>query len=175
MSLLRGTEPRTSLTVPCIQVRLGIRLMYRGMKTSATESARGQKSSPLSRLQQFLDKIVPFSSAPTARFPNEKTRPQVRLSRFKTRHHALHRVSQPEPGGSPRPSLVIQCVASWRVVSAVSSMLTRMMGPCQETFNEFFYRKLKPEVRPLDDPNDPRTLVSPADVSVVLAGPVSRD
>lgn len=31
------------------------------------------------------------------------------------------------------------------------------------TFNEFFYRKLKPEVRPIDDPTDPNTLVSPAD------------
>lgn len=31
------------------------------------------------------------------------------------------------------------------------------------TFNEFFYRKLKPDARPVDDPDDPRTLVSPAD------------
>ena len=34
-----------------------------------------------------------------------------------------------------------------------------------ETFNEFFYRKLKPDARPVTDPKDPNTLVSPADVS----------
>lgn len=32
-----------------------------------------------------------------------------------------------------------------------------------ENFNSFFYRKLKPEARPLEDPDDPRTLVSGAD------------
>ncbi|KDE04672.1 hypothetical protein MVLG_04896 [Microbotryum lychnidis-dioicae p1A1 Lamole] len=32
-----------------------------------------------------------------------------------------------------------------------------------KTFNEFFYRKLKPEARPVADPDDPTTLVSPAD------------
>ncbi|CAG7849378.1 Phosphatidylserine decarboxylase proenzyme 3 {ECO:0000303/PubMed:19286980} {ECO:0000255/HAMAP-Rule:MF_03209}; Contains: RecName: Full=Phosphatidylserine decarboxylase 3 beta chain {ECO:0000305}; Contains: RecName: Full=Phosphatidylserine decarboxylase 3 alpha chain {ECO:0000305} [Serendipita indica DSM 11827] len=30
-------------------------------------------------------------------------------------------------------------------------------------FNEFFYRKLKPEARPVSDPDDPRTIVSSAD------------
>jgi phosphatidylserine decarboxylase len=32
-----------------------------------------------------------------------------------------------------------------------------------KNFNEFFYRKLKPEARPIDSPNDPSVLVSPAD------------
>ncbi|CAJ0767791.1 8888_t:CDS:2, partial [Entrophospora sp. SA101] len=32
-----------------------------------------------------------------------------------------------------------------------------------KNFNEFFYRKLKPEARKLDFPNDPSILVSPAD------------
>lgn len=31
------------------------------------------------------------------------------------------------------------------------------------TFNQFFYRKLKPEARPIDCPGDPSVLVSPAD------------
>jgi hypothetical protein len=34
-----------------------------------------------------------------------------------------------------------------------------------ETFNDFFYRKLKPGARPVADPDDPTTLVSCADVS----------
>lgn len=32
-----------------------------------------------------------------------------------------------------------------------------------KNFNEFFYRKLRPDARPNDDPNDPTTLVSGAD------------
>lgn len=32
-----------------------------------------------------------------------------------------------------------------------------------KTFNEFFYRKLKPDARPVTDPQDPRTIVSGAD------------
>jgi len=32
-----------------------------------------------------------------------------------------------------------------------------------KTFNEFFYRKLKPDARPVADPEDPRTIVSGAD------------
>lgn len=32
-----------------------------------------------------------------------------------------------------------------------------------KTFNQFFYRKLKPGARPVSDPDDPKTLVSPAD------------
>lgn len=32
-----------------------------------------------------------------------------------------------------------------------------------ENFNSFFYRKLKPDARPVEDPDDPRTLVSGAD------------
>ncbi|CAG8465566.1 6085_t:CDS:2, partial [Acaulospora colombiana] len=32
-----------------------------------------------------------------------------------------------------------------------------------KTFNEFFYRKLKPGARPCDSPDDPHVLVSPAD------------
>src|SRR6202012_5161756 len=32
-----------------------------------------------------------------------------------------------------------------------------------ETFNEFFYRKLKDDARPVTNPDDPGTLVSPAD------------
>jgi len=32
-----------------------------------------------------------------------------------------------------------------------------------KTFNEFFYRELKPSARPIADPDDPRVVVSPAD------------
>lgn len=32
-----------------------------------------------------------------------------------------------------------------------------------KTFNEFFYRKLKPGARPCESPDDPTVVVSPAD------------
>lgn len=35
-----------------------------------------------------------------------------------------------------------------------------------ENFNEFFYRKLKPDARPVAGPDNPNILVSPADVSL---------
>jgi phosphatidylserine decarboxylase len=42
------------------------------------------------------------------------------------------------------------------------------------TFNEFFYRRLRPGARPLASPDDPRVLVSPAD-SRMLAFPTIDD
>lgn len=36
-----------------------------------------------------------------------------------------------------------------------------------KTFNEFFYRKLKPDARPVDNPDDPKTIVSAADCRLI--------
>ncbi|KAK4048980.1 phosphatidylserine decarboxylase [Microbotryomycetes sp. JL221] len=43
-----------------------------------------------------------------------------------------------------------------------------------KTFNEFFYRKLKPGMRPLDEPNDPRVIVSGADCRATVFESVSE-
>lgn len=43
-----------------------------------------------------------------------------------------------------------------------------------KTFNEFFYRKLKPGSRPPDTPNDPRIAVSPADCRMTAFETVSE-
>lgn len=37
-----------------------------------------------------------------------------------------------------------------------------------KTFNEFFYRKLKPDARPVDEPDNPRRLVSAADCRLMV-------
>lgn len=42
-----------------------------------------------------------------------------------------------------------------------------------KTFNEFFYRKLKPEARPLDEPDNPYRLVSAADCRMMAFDTVS--
>ncbi|GAA5905346.1 uncharacterized protein JCM6883_006366 [Sporobolomyces salmoneus] len=101
-----------------VYVRLGIRLMYRGMKTSATESARVRRLLDSLTKKQGLKYDSPASKRDIAPFI------------------AFHNLNLEE------------------VQDPLDSF---------KTFNEFFYRKLKPEVRPLDDPDDPRTLVSPAD------------
>ncbi|KAH0832848.1 phosphatidylserine decarboxylase-domain-containing protein [Lanmaoa asiatica] len=43
-----------------------------------------------------------------------------------------------------------------------------------ETFNEFFYRKLKPGTRPIDSPDDPTRLVSAADCRLMVFETVSE-
>ena len=37
-----------------------------------------------------------------------------------------------------------------------------------KNFNEFFYRKLKPDARPVDSSNNPHILVSPADCRMMV-------
>ncbi|GAA5932137.1 uncharacterized protein JCM15063_001131 [Sporobolomyces koalae] len=101
-----------------VYVRLGIRLMYRGMGTSATESARVRRLLDSLTKKQGLKYDSPASKRDIAPFI------------------AFHNLNLDE-------------------------ILDPL--PSYQTFNQFFYRKLKPEARPLDDPDDPRTLVSPAD------------
>jgi len=43
-----------------------------------------------------------------------------------------------------------------------------------KTFNEFFYRKLKPDARPIDCPDDPTRLVSAADCRLMVFETVSE-
>jgi phosphatidylserine decarboxylase len=43
-----------------------------------------------------------------------------------------------------------------------------------KNFNEFFYRKLKPEARPCDSPNDPHILVSPADCRMMVFPTITK-
>lgn len=47
--------------------------------------------------------------------------------------------------------------------------MTDVLEPIEnfKTFNEFFYRKLKPGSRPCDSPDDPRVVVSPADCRMI--------
>lgn len=46
--------------------------------------------------------------------------------------------------------------------------------PSFKNFNEFFYRKLKPDARPVADPHDPRTIVSAADCRLTCFSTVSE-
>ncbi|GAA6061065.1 hypothetical protein JCM10212_000108 [Sporobolomyces blumeae] len=101
-----------------VYVRLGIRLMYRGMGTSATENARVRRLLDSLTKKQGLKYDSPASKRDIMPF-------------IEFHNLNLEEIQDPLPS--------------------------------YQTFNEFFYRKLKPEARPLDDPDDPRTVVSPAD------------
>lgn len=48
--------------------------------------------------------------------------------------------------------------------------MSEVLLPLEEfkTFNEFFYRKLKPDARPCSAPNNPKIIVSPADCRTVV-------
>ncbi|BGP26769.1 phosphatidylserine decarboxylase [Rhodotorula toruloides] len=100
-----------------VYVRLGIRLMYKGMSGNM-EGAR---------IRRMLDSLTKkqgakFDSPASAR----EIEPFIRF----------HNLNMNE------------------VLDPLSSF---------KTFNEFFYRKLKPDARPVADPEDPRTVVSCAD------------
>ncbi|GAA5860151.1 hypothetical protein JCM8547_009204 [Rhodosporidiobolus lusitaniae] len=100
-----------------VYVRLGIRLMYRGLQRN-TEGAR---------VRRLLDSLTEkqgkkFDSPASAK----EIEPFIRF----------HNLNMEE------------------VLDPLSSF---------KTFNQFFYRKLKPDARPVADPDDPKTLVSPAD------------
>lgn len=43
-----------------------------------------------------------------------------------------------------------------------------------ETFNEFFYRKLKEDARPVTNPNDPGTIVSGADCRMMAFASITE-
>lgn len=56
-----------------------------------------------------------------------------------------------------------------------SPSFTEILDPLEsfKTFNQFFYRKLKPSARPIQDPEDPNTLVSCADCRLMCFDTVS--
>ncbi|CDR45926.1 RHTO0S11e06370g1_1 [Rhodotorula toruloides] len=100
-----------------VYVRLGIRLMYKGMSGNMEGS----------RIRRMLDSLtkkqgLKYDSPASAR----EIEPFIRF----------HNLNMEE------------------VLDPLSSF---------KTFNEFFYRKLKPDARPVSDPEDPRTVVSCAD------------
>lgn len=61
-----------------------------------------------------------------------------------------------------------------RFLSVFSSCLVFLMGCSSENFNQFFYRKLKPEARPIESPDDPFRLVSAADCRLMVFKSVSE-
>ncbi|KAI9283661.1 phosphatidylserine decarboxylase-domain-containing protein [Umbelopsis sp. AD052] len=111
-----------------VYVRLGMRLLYKGMKTSV-QSKRAQRI----LLNMTMRQGRRFDSTKSAReIPSFITFHKLDMSEVRDPLHSF------------------------------------------KTFNQFFYRKLRVGARPCTNPNDPKTLVSPADCRM-LAFPTIND
>ncbi|GFF33781.1 phosphatidylserine decarboxylase proenzyme 3 [Aspergillus udagawae] len=106
-----------------VYVRLGIRLLYRGLKSREMEKKRIRKILKSLSIKQGKKYDDPASAAQIRDFIN------------------FHQLDMSE-----------------------------VLLPLEQfkTFNEFFYRQLKPGARPCSAPNEPRIIVSPADCRSVV-------
>ncbi|GAA6057046.1 hypothetical protein JCM3770_005225 [Rhodotorula araucariae] len=110
-----------------VYVRLGIRLMYKGMSGNM-EGAR---------IRRLLDSLTQKQGA---------------------------KYDSPASAREIEPFMKFHNLNMEEVLDPVSSF---------KTFNEFFYRKLKPDARPVADPTDPRTVVSAADCRAMFFDSIS--
>ncbi|KAG8905906.1 hypothetical protein FRB99_007986 [Tulasnella sp. 403] len=117
-------------------VRLGIRLLYKGAK-SRMEGGRGRALPGLSFVSEAEHGV------PTAR---------KLLKSLSIKQGAKY--DSPESAREILPFIAFHRLPVEEILDPLDSF---------KTFNEFFYRKLKPEARPLSNPDDPSTLVSVAD------------
>ncbi|KZT23286.1 hypothetical protein NEOLEDRAFT_1180161 [Neolentinus lepideus HHB14362 ss-1] len=111
-----------------VYVRLGIRLLYKGMK-GRMEGARARKLLKSLSIKQGIKYDSPESARDIPQFIE------------------FHNLKVDE---------ILEPVSSFK------------------SFNEFFYRKLKPEARPVESPDDPTRLVSAADCRLMTFETVSE-
>ncbi|APA16270.1 hypothetical protein sscle_16g110400 [Sclerotinia sclerotiorum 1980 UF-70] len=106
-----------------VYVRLGIRLLYKGLKSKEMEKKRIRKLLKGLSIKQGIKYDDPASAAEIQKFIN------------------FHRLDMSE-----------------------------VLLPLEQfqSFNEFFYRQLKPGARPCSAPDNPRIIVSPADCRSVV-------
>ncbi|KAB2581344.1 Phosphatidylserine decarboxylase proenzyme 2 [Lasiodiplodia theobromae] len=112
-----------------VYVRLGIRLLYKGLKRGEMESKKARKLLKSLSIKQGKKYDDPASAAEIPGFIN------------------FHQLDMSE-----------------------------VLLPLEEfkTFNEFFYRALKPGARPCSAPNDPQIITSPADCRSVMFNQITQ-
>lgn len=128
-----------------VYVRLGMRLIYKGMKTGI--QSRTGKAKPDWMWMQKTDMIA------AQRLLTNMTLKQGR------------RYDSPYSKRDIKPFIKFHQLDMSEVLEPLSSF---------QTFNEFFYRKLKPNARPCEYPDDKNVVVSPADCRM-LAFPTIND
>ena len=130
-----------------VYVRLGIRLLYKGLKSKDMEKKR-------SMCGWFY--IYVFSETPPRSIADKHpVRKLLRGLSFK----------QGVKYDDPASKAEIQKFVNFHQLD-----MTEVLLPMEQfkNFNEFFYRQLKPDARPCSAPDNPKIIVSPADCRSVV-------
>ncbi|QSZ33058.1 hypothetical protein DSL72_002643 [Monilinia vaccinii-corymbosi] len=128
-----------------VYVRLGIRLLYKGLKSKEMEKKRS-----------MLGIYYKFSEKPSKTIANiNPVRKLLRGLSFK----------QGVKYDDPASAAEIQKFINFHQLD-----MSEVLLPLEQfkNFNEFFYRQLKPDARPCSAPDNPRIIVSPADCRSVV-------
>jgi phosphatidylserine decarboxylase len=129
-----------------VYVRLGIRLLYKGLKSKDMEKKRSMYG---------LD-VYGLSRKPSRSVANTKpVRKLLRGLSFK----------QGVKYDDPASKAEIEKFINFHQLD-----MSEVLLPTEQfkNFNEFFYRALKPDARPCSAPDNPRIIVSPADCRSVV-------
>ena len=135
-----------------VYVRLGIRLLYKGLKSKDME----KKRSMTNLLGKFgLDGIPPISLLRIFTNTSFPVRKLLKGLSFK----------QGVKFDDPASKAEIQKFINFHQLD-----MSEVKYPVEsfKNFNEFFYRELKPDARPCSAPDNPRIIVSPADCRSVV-------
>ncbi|KAI6714193.1 phosphatidylserine decarboxylase [Diplocarpon mali] len=133
-----------------VYVRLGIRLLYKGLKSRDME----KKRSTFGKYCSIT--IYMFDEKPSVTVANKyAVRKLLRGLSFK----------QGVKYDDPASASEIQKFINFHQLD-----MTEVLLPIEKfkSFNEFFYRELKPGARPCSAPDNPRIIVSPADSRSVV-------
>lgn len=131
-----------------VYIRLGMRLVYKGMK-SRIQSKTGKKNNQVLNHQQEFSNTYYIAK----RILTNMTVKQGR------------RFDDPLSVREIRPFIKFHRLDMSQVLEPIENF---------KTFNEFFYRKLKPGSRPCDSPDNKNVLVSPADCRMMAFPTISQ-
>ena len=130
-----------------VYVRLGIRLLYKGLKSKEMEKKRS--------MYFEIYYYVPSPRPPITVAHNPTVRKLLRGLSFK----------QGVKYDDPASKAEIQKFINFHQLD-----MSEVLLPIEafKNFNEFFYRQLKPDARPCSAPDNPKIIVSPADCRSVV-------
>lgn len=129
-----------------VYVRLGIRLLYKGLKSKDMEKKRSM----------YYGNLYGFSHRPSKTIAN--TEPVRKLLKGLS-------IKQGVKYDDPASAAEIEKFVAFHQLD-----MSEVLLPMDQfkSFNEFFYRALKPDARPCSAPDNPRIIVSPADCRSVV-------
>ncbi|KAK5170232.1 phosphatidylserine decarboxylase [Saxophila tyrrhenica] len=162
-----------------VYVRIGIRLLYKGLKSNSMEGRRsrsslndGPTSSPHTT-PPGTPTLPPLSRTQSA--ASQARRMVYGVSRLSTSAaHSVTSVRKLLRSMSVKQGKKYDDPASASQIAGFINFhqldMSEVLLPTEsfKTFNQFFYRKLKPDARPCSAPENPHIIVSPADCRSVV-------